>query len=447
MASVFAHKVLLTDGWADDVRLTISNGCFERIERGTSIAADDRRADIVVPGLCNAHSHAFQRALVGLTEQRSPQGQDNFWSWRTQMYALANRIDAASMQSIAAQVYVEMLESGYTSVAEFHYLHDKPAEDGDSMFEAIAAAATASGIRTNYVPVLYERAGFDAAGYADNQRRFALGLDEYLEHFARCTAAATERLSVSLGAHSLRAVSADSLTALADAAQQTGTAMHLHIAEQSAEVEQCLAATGNRPVDWLLDTVAVDDRWCLVHATHIDEHEVTRLAQTEAVVCVCPSTEANLGDGLFPLRAFLEQGGRIAIGSDSHVTVNPFEELRWLEYGQRLATQSRNVAAVGASRVGHELFTRVLEGGAQTGPDVPAGIAEGAHADLLVLDGGAPMLAGHRDATLLDALIFSGLRSPIDRVMVHGEWRVINGYHVEHDKVLADFSAAMVRIQ
>jgi len=403
----------------------------------------DDRADIVIPGLCNAHSHAFQRALVGHTEQRSPVGQDDFWGWRVRMYELANRISADQLTAIAAQVYSEMLESGYTSVVEFHYLHQEPGSDGDAMFDALQAAGSASGIRMTYVPVLYERAGFDRPEVEDQQQRFAMELDAFLEHHARCRNKATTQATIGIGAHSLRAVTEESLAAIATVARQSGIPMHLHIAEQQAEVAQCLSATGKRPVEWLLENAAIDENWCLVHATHMNDAEVAALAKTKAVVCVCPSTEANLGDGVFPLRSFLEQGGHIAIGSDSQVSINPFEELRWLDYGQRLVSQSRNVTSIDDAQIGRELFGRVLAGGAQAGVQVPAGIAEGAGADFVTLSADDPMLIGHDERTLLDALIFSSYRLPIERVMVQGVWQVIDGRHVEQPQCRANYAATL----
>jgi len=447
MTTVFARKALLAKGWADNVRLVAGAGCVERIESGAAPAAGDDCVDIVIPGLCNAHSHAFQRALVGHTEQRSPRGQDDFWGWRVRMYELANRMGATQLAAIATQAYTEMLESGYTSVVEFHYLHHEPGGDDDAMFDALQEAGSKSGIRLTYVPVLYERAGFDQPEVEDHQQRFTMELDAFLEHHARCCKKAAERTSIGIGVHSLRAVTEESLAAIAAVSRELAIPMHLHIAEQHAEVEQCLRSTGKRPVEWLLENAAVDERWCLVHATHMNDAEIAGLAQSKAVVCICPSTEANLGDGLFPLLSYLELGGRIAIGSDSHVTINPFEELRLLEYGQRLATQSRNVASLDHTQVGQELFGRVLAGGAQAGMQVPAGIAEGAGADFVTLDADDPMLVGHDERTLLDALIFSGYRLPIERVMVHGEWQVIDGRHVAQQQARANYAAALEAIR
>ncbi len=451
MTAIFAHKALLARGWADDVRLEIAAGRIDSVETDASPAANDVLAGCVIPGLCNAHSHAFQRALAGRTEESSPAGRDNFWTWRERMYAFAAAMDASRLERIARQAYVEMLSAGYTSVAEFHYLHrdpagDPPQSDDDTMFEAIAAAAQASGIRLCYVPVLYERAGFDRPRPEGSQALFASELDAFLRHAERARAASHETMSTGIGAHSIRAVSRESLAEIAAVAGAERLPMHIHIAEQQREVDQCLAFYHRRPVRWLLENFDVDRHWCLVHATHLDHDEIDELAATRAVVCLCPSTEANLGDGLFPLAPFLNRGGRIAIGSDSHVSINPFEELRWLEYGQRLAKKARHIAVVEHGRdrhVGRELFVRAVEGGAAACGRPSPGLDTGSDADLVCLYGDDPMLVGHGDASRLDALVFSGYQLPIDRVMVAGAWRVVDGRHVDIDASRAAYAGAV----
>ena len=448
MTTVFAKKALLTDGWADNVRLSVEGGRIRSLETAAVAASGDTVAGYVIPGLCNAHSHAFQRALAGHTEQRSPAQHDNFWTWRERMYELANVVDADALTAIATQVYSEMLASGYTSVAEFHYLHRDPLDPDatDSMFAAIMAAAAQSGIRLTYVPVHYERAGFDDPEPAPHQRSFAMSIDEFLAHQQRAASETSTALSVGIGAHSLRAVSQESLQAIATLANDSFVPMHIHVAEQQREVDQCMAAYGRRPVRWLLENFEVGSNWTFVHATHMDKEEVAALAQSGAVVALCPSTEANLGDGLFPLHDYLSHDGRIAIGSDSHVSINPFEELRWLEYGQRLATQTRNVASLRDSHVGRELFTRALEGGAAASGRQTRGLQKGAVADLVVLGDDDPMLAGHNDDSRLDALVFSGYPLPLERVMVNGEWVVVDGQHVRRDASRAAYIETIARL-
>lgn len=449
MHRILARRALLHTGWAKDVLLVVREGHITEVSPGRRASASaDLTAGIVIPGLTNAHSHAFQRALAGRTEHRSGARRDSFWTWRERMYELTGRLDAGSLAAVARQAYTEMLAAGYTSVAEFHYLFrdDTGSGDGDAMFQALCRASRDSGIRLIYVPVLYERAGFGRPAPEGRQRRFAMDVESFLAHQERAAGAASGRVTVGIGAHSLRAVSEPSLRQVAARAAASGAPLHLHIAEQRREVEDCLGAYGSRPVRWLLDRFDVDEQWCLVHATHLDDGETRNLAASGAVVCLCPSTEGNLGDGLFPLERFLRAGGRIAIGSDSQATINPFEELRWLEYGQRLVSESRNVASIEDPHVGQELFRRALAGGARAAGASRFGLAPGAPADLLVLDAEDPMLAGHGPATLLDALLFSGYRVPIERVMVHGEWKVVGGEHVDRVRTARDFAVAVARV-
>lgn len=447
MTRLFARKLLLPGGWADNARLGIEGGRIAHIEVDVTADSGDVEVGCVIPGLCNAHSHAFQRALAGHTEQRSPAGRDNFWTWRERMYELAARVDAEALQDIARQAYCEMLRAGYTSVVEFHYLHRDPLHRAaeDTMFGAIRDAAAEAGIRLAYVPVLYERAGFEDPEPAPHQRLFAMSVEAFLAHHARARAAESDMLTVGIGAHSLRAVSPASLDAVVAAAADRP--VHLHIAEQQREVEQCLHSYGRRPVRWLLEHFDIGPTWSLVHATHMDHEETEALAASGAVAVLCPSTEANLGDGLFPLHHYLVSGGRIAIGSDSHISINPFEELRWLEYGQRLATQSRNIVSLRESHVGKELFLRALEGGASAAGQGTRGIETGAPADLVVLSDDDPMLAGHDDESRLDALVFSGYPLPVERVMVGGSWRVVDMQHVERDRARRRYARALEAVR
>jgi formimidoylglutamate deiminase len=445
MTTIHARKVLLPDGWADDVRLEIEDGRIRTVTPGS--AAAEGSLGCLIPGLCNAHSHAFQRALAGHTEQRSPAGRDNFWSWRERMYALAGRVGADALEAIARQAYCEMLGTGYTSVAEFHYLHRTPGGErrGDAMFEAIVTAAEQAGIRLTYVPVHYERAGFEDPEPTTQQAGFSMSLNRFLEHYGRVSDRATPTVNIGIGAHSLRAVTAASLERIAALAGDD-VPMHIHVAEQRREVEQCYSSYGRRPVRWLLENFTVGNNWSLVHATHMDDEETAALARSGAVAVLCPSTEANLGDGLFPLHDYLSAGGCIAIGSDSHISINPFEELRWLEYGQRLASHSRNVASLRESHVGSELFGRVLEGGALASGQSKVGIQAGAPADLVALSADDPMLAGHDDDSRLDALVFSGYTLPVERVMVDGKWRVIDGVHVERDRAREAYAETLAKL-
>ena len=445
MTTIFARKALLPGGWANDVRLDIEAGKIAAVAPGSRVTG--AALGCLIPGLCNAHSHAFQRALAGHTEQRSPAGRDNFWSWRERMYALAGRVEAAALTAIARQAFCEMLRAGYTSVAEFHYLHRDPTEarEDDAMFEALLTAARDSGIRLTYIPVHYERAGFEDPEPTAQQASFAMTIEAFIGHYERVASRRSPTVNIGIGAHSLRAVSPASLEQIA-AVAASGVPMHIHVAEQQREVDQCFSSYGRRPVRWLLENFAVRDNWSLVHATHMDDEEIAALAASGAVAVLCPSTEANLGDGLFPLHAYLSHDGRIAIGSDSHISINPFEELRWLEYGQRLVSHSRNVVSLRDSHVGSELFGRALEGGALASGQSEVGILEGAPADLVALSDDDPMLAGHDDESRLDALVFSGYPLPVERVMVAGEWRVIDTLHVQREWARDEFVAALATL-
>ena len=347
------------------------------------------------------------------------------------MYRLANAITADQLYSIACQLYSEMVSFGYTSVAEFHYLHGSDSGPGRSleMFSALERAAGDSGIRLTYVPILYERSGFDSDRPRGEQNRFAMKIEEYIDHYEQVRQSSNSTVIVGLGAHSLRAVSEQSLSHLARLAKRDGCPIHIHISEQTAEVDQCFEHHNARPIEWLLQEFPVDSNWCLVHATHASDKELESLAKTHATVCLCPTTEANLGDGIFPLNTWLDRDGRIAIGSDSHVGVNPFEELRWIEYEQRLLTLSRNVAEFRDTHIGRGLFDAVVRGGALACGHPKHHLSTGNYADLITLDEDHPVLLGHNSDSILDALVFSGYALPIDRVMVGGEWHVTNGLH------------------
>lgn len=448
MTTIFANVALLDSGWSDRVRLHISDGAIAAVESGCTSNSTDYVVGTIIPGIPNAHSHVFQRALNGHCEYRSPEGKDNFWTWRVQMYRLAGLIDPTELAAIARQAYCEMVTSGYTSVAEFHYLHRDGAKGGNlgAMYEAISSAASDSGIRLTYVPVLYEQAGFDRAELTSEQRRFAMSLEEYADHFRQANDLAPSTTTVGVGAHSLRAVSPRSLEELANLANIESCPIHIHIAEQLAEVENCLVHYGARPIEWLVKNLPLNNLWCLVHATHISDSELETLADTDVVVCLCPSTEANLGDGIFPLRPWLERGGRIAVGSDSQITINPFEELRWLEYGQRLSSLSRNVASVDYKHVGRNLFSKSLQGGSTACGNRTGQLRPGEHADFLVLDDESATLAGHSADSILDALVFSGTHLPISHVMIDGEWRVKDYKHVIGNQVKRDFHQVACRL-
>ncbi len=452
--TLFASDALLPGGWARDVLLSWDDaGRLTHVQRG---ARPDAQVPLalgpVLPGMPNLHSHAFQRAFAGLTEYRSRSGaDDSFWSWRRLMYRFAALLTPDQLEAIATALYVEMLEAGYTTVCEFHYLHHdtagQPYADDSTLALALLRAAERTGIGFTLLPVLYQTSGFGGQPPLDAQRRFIRSTDSMLHLLERllphCTA---QGARLGLAPHSLRAVPPDALqAALAGLdAIDASAPRHIHIAEQTREVDDCIAWSGQRPVAWLLDHVGVDARWCLVHATHMDADECARAAASGAVAGLCPTTEANLGDGLFGFAAWRTHGGRFGIGSDSHVCVDAASELLWLEYGQRLATRQRNVGADAAqSQVATALTLAAVHGGAQAAGRPIAGLAVGQQADFVVLDPRHPLLRGLPAPEMLSAQVFASSRaSAIDAVWVGGRLRVESGRHALHDSAADAFVAA-----
>jgi formimidoylglutamate deiminase len=458
------------EGWTGEGIFGIdADGLLQAVDDGPA----ERLGTWVLPGMPNLHSHAFQRAMAGLAERRGKAGhavaptlarehpdasghglapeQDNFWSWRETMYAFAAAVGPDDLRAIAAQLYVEMLKAGYTQVCEFHYLHHQP--DGtpyaqpEAMSLALIEAAREAGIALTLLPVLYMRGGFDGRPLGARQRRFGHEVDAFLRLLESLRRLEAADLRVGIALHSLRAVPEDALQAvLASGLAQQGP-IHIHIAEQIGEVQDCLSIRGARPVEWLLDHAQVDARWCLVHATHLSDQETARLASSDAVAGLCPTTEANLGDGLFPLADYLDAGGTLGIGSDSHISVSPVEELRWLEYGQRLATRRRNIAArrEGAS-VGQTLWRAALQGGAQAA-GLPIGALEPGHrADLMVLDDGSPLLAAREGHALLDSFVFAGNAPLVRDVMCGGRWVVRDFRHHDEERIAQRYRDTVRRL-
>jgi len=446
--SLGADFLWTPEGWQADGRLAVdASGRFD----GCAEEAGKRLGRWVLPGMPNLHSHAFQRAMAGLAERRGP-GNDSFWTWRETMYGFAAALAPDSLQAIAAQLYVEMLKAGYTQVCEFHYVHHQP--DGtpyaqhEAMSLALIEAAKEAGIALTLLPVLYMTGGFDGRPLAPRQRRFGhTEVSDYLRLLEALRAHESADLRVGIALHSLRAVPETAMrTLLATGAAQTGP-IHIHIAEQVGEVQDCLAVRGARPVEWLLDHAQVDERWCLVHATHLTGHETSRLARSGAVAGLCPTTEANLGDGLFPLADFLDAGGVLGVGSDSHISVSPVEELRWLEYGQRLATRHRNIASRGeGASVGETLWSAALRGGAQAA-GLPLGALEpGRRADLLVLDDEAPLLAARDASSAMDSFLFAGNTPLVRHVMSGGRWVVRDFRHCDEERIAARYRATVAAL-
>lgn len=400
--ALFAADALLPQGWARDVLLRWDErGMLAEVLSDSAPVPDVPHAvGPVLPGIVNLHSHAFQRGFAGLTEMRSSED-DSFWSWRTLMYRFALRLSPDTLEAIATQLYIEMLRAGYTSVCEFHYVHHrpdgKPYADPGEMSLRLLRAAERTGIGITLLPVLYQSSGFGHKTALDEQRRFVHGTEAMLSLLQRLAPHCHGSARLGLAPHSLRAVPLESLREAVNGlhAIDAQAPVHIHIAEQQQEVDQCLAWTGARPVAWLLDHVEVDARWCLVHATHMDWDERRRLAASGAVAGICPTTEANLGDGVFEASPYLDQGGWWGIGSDSHASVSVAEELRLFEYGQRLGLQKRNVLASEAHpQVADRLYLGAAAGGARASGRPVAGLCPGQQADFVVLDGNHPALAG-----------------------------------------------------
>ena len=438
---------MLPTGWCSNVLIDIGDdGLISEVRADAAPEGAEVAAGALLPGMPNVHSHAFQRAMAGLTEKCGPDG-DNFWTWRDLMYRFLARITPEDNEAIATQLYIEMLKSGYTSVAEFHYLHHDEAGKAyakrDEMAQRILAAASTAGIGLTLLPVLYRHGGCSGAPPGAQQMRFVLSVDD----FNMLTQTLQQRRDgllrrVGIAPHSLRAVTPDELHAAIDALDELDATapIHIHAAEQQREVDDCLAWSGKRPVAWLLQNHQVNARWCLVHATHMNDDETLRLAQSGAVAGLCPSTEANLGDGIFNLPAYLMQHGAFGIGGDSHVGVNPFQELALLEYVQRLKNARRNILnfSPGASS-GGGLWRRALLGGAQALGQRVGAIARGCHADLLVLNSDDAALLERSGDDLLDGAIFGPCKSAVRDVMVSGKWVVRAGHHAAEEQALLNY--------
>jgi len=446
---VHAESALTPDGWAPGVRLGIEAGAIAAIETGVAARAGDERHAILLPAPANLHSHAFQRAMAGLAETRGT-GADTFWTWRETMYRFALTMNPDDVEAAGAQLYVEMLEAGFAAVAEFHYLHHAPDgapyADRAEMAGRVVAAAREAGIGLTLLPVFYAHGGFGGAPPKPEQRRFVTDLGSFARLFEGCERLVEGRPDEAVGVapHSLRAATP---AELADVVALAGERpIHTHAAEQIGEVEDCVVSLGQRPVRWLLNHAGVDRRWCLVHATHMDAGETRDLAASGAVAGLCPITEANLGDGAFNARAYLDAGGRFGVGSDSNVSIGAADELRQLEYSQRLAARSRNVLARPGGSTGRALLDAALIGGAQALARPSGSLAVGGRADFLTLDADHPTLAGRSGDAILDAWIFSAGNALVDCVWSGGRKVVRGGRHASRDKIGARFAATMRRL-
>lgn len=448
----FAARALLAQGWGREVLFAVGrDGRIARIATGASPPPGCAVArGPVVPALANLHSHAFQRAMAGLAEV-SGEGEDSFWTWRDTMYRLVARLTPDALEAVATRLYVDMLKAGYGSVAEFHYVHHAPDggayADPAEMSRRILAAARTSGIGLTLLPVFYAHGNFGGTPAGAGQRRFLHDVDGFLTLLGRLGAAVTvagARLGIAI--HSLRAATPDEIRAILSADPTSGP-LHIHIAEQQREVDDCLAWSGRRPIAWLFDSMPVDERWCLVHATHSDPNEIARIAASGAVVGLCPTTEASLGDGVFDAARFFRLGGRFGVGSDSHVAVSPAEELRLLEYGQRLRDQRRVRLVEGPGRSnGRALFDAARAGGAQALGGDGAGLAEGAPADLLVLDEADAFIAAAEGDAILDRWMFALGDRVVRDVMVAGEWVIRERHHARDEAIDAAYRDAVAAL-
>lgn len=439
--AVFARNALTAGGWQKDVLITIDEkGIVASVQAGSRSSVPGTPSfDLLLPGMANVHSHAFQRAMAGLTEIASGKGRDNFWSWREVMYVFTKRLTPEHTEIIARAFYIELLKNGYTAVGEFHYMHHDA--DGRAyasvteLSDRILVSARDTGIHLTHLPVMYETGNFGGAAANEGQKRFLHTVDSYLRLLETLKKSYGNSPDITLGAapHSLRAVAPGTLRRILDALPGLGMEdcpFHMHIAEQEKEVTDCVAWSKKRPVEWLLDNHNLDARWCLIHAMHMTVDETSRLAKTGATVGLCPTTEANLGDGIFQAEPYLAAQGDFGIGSDSNVCTSPWEELRMMEYAQRLNARKRNVFCDDAvPSVGRTLFTRAVTGGAKALGIRSGQIAQGQRADLVALSMDIPLLAGKKNDAILDTLIFA-VTPVITDVFVAGRRIIENGSHV-----------------
>ncbi len=444
---IFAGLALLESGWAENVRVELSQGEIKTVEAGAKPAAGDTRVDTLLPALANLHSHTFQRAMAGMTEFRA-KGRDSFWTWRELMYRFVNRITPEQLQAIAAMVFVEMQEAGYAAVGEFHYVHHQkggaPYLNKAELSDRIFAATTATGIGLTHLPVLYTYGGAGQVPLGEGQLRFGNDVD----HFLTLTDAARKGLAhlpadarMGMAPHSLRATSPTDLARLL--ATHTAGPIHIHAAEQPKEVEDIKAWLGARPVEWLLANANVSQNWCLIHATHMTGDETRNMAKSGAVAGLCPITEANLGDGPFNGPHYLAHEGAFGIGSDSNVNISLTEELRVLEYSQRLRDLARNVLVTEGGSVGQTLYLGAARGGAKALNRNSGIIAEGRLADLVAIDRSTPALCALAHHQILDGLVFVAKDNVVTDVWSAGRHNVRSGRHIARDRIIADYRKAI----
>jgi formiminoglutamate deiminase len=444
------EEALLPGGFARDVAVTVNDGVIASVAAGAAAPAGAaRRGGLTLPGMPNLHSHLFQRGMAGLAERRGAP-EDSFWTWREVMYGFLDKLDPGDVQAIAAQAMIEMVEGGFTALAEFHYLHHdrdgRPYARPAAMAQAVAAAAAETGIGLTLLPVFYRYGNFGRAPSTHGQRRFVCDRDGYLALLDGCADAIRDLPDARLGVapHSLRAVALEDLGWLAGL--RPDAPIHIHVAEQMKEVEDSLRITGRRPVALLADAVPLDRRWCLIHATHLAEAERDLIARSGAVAGLCPITEASLGDGIFDAVRYASSGGAYGVGSDSNIQIDAGAELRQLEYSQRLRDRRRALLADEARSAGVALWEDACLGGARACGREIGGIAVGRRADLVTLDGDHPALLGKSGAAALDSAVFAANALPVREVMVGGAALVTQGRHRARDAVRTRFAAVMRKL-
>jgi formimidoylglutamate deiminase len=450
MSTLHFGSALLPSGWADDVQVVVADGTIARLTAGTAPTVHDERHALAIPGMASLHSHAFQRGMAGLAEMRGD-STDTFWTWRETMYRFALEMTPDDIEAVATLLYVEMLEQGYTRVGEFHYLHHDhngaPYANPAEIATRIAHAARMTGIGLTLLPCFYAHSSFGGAAPHAGQRRFICSVDQFagLVAGARKAVSTLPGANIGIAPHSLRAVTPDELSAIVSLAE--AGPIHIHAAEQIREVRECIAWSGRRPVEWLLEHASIDQRWCLIHATHMTAAETASFARTGGIAGLCPVTEASLGDGIFAAREFLDAGGRFGVGTDSNVLVGVADELRQLEYGQRLKHRQRNVLSGGPGvSTGRALFDGAFGGGAQALAQPTAGLKPGARADIVTLDTAHPSLAGRRGDTVLDGWIFAAGTGAVDCVWAGGNKIVEGGRHRLRRTARDTFNASVRRL-
>lgn len=447
---LFAKRAYLNTGWATDVRLIVDAGVITEIKTSAQAEPGDVTVDTLLPALSNLHSHSFQRAMAGMTEFRA-KGRESFWTWRELMYRFLDHLTPEQVGAIASMAFMEMQNTGYAAVGEFHYIHHAPGgqryDNQAELSMQVMHAAGETGIGLTHLPVLYTYGDVGQKPLAGGQLRFGNSVDQFAELVAQCKTAAktlNSDTNVGIAPHSLRATSPEDLARIV--AQTPEGPVHIHIAEQTHEVERVQEVLGARPVEWLMDNAAVDRRWCLIHATHMTEAETNSVAQSGAVAGLCPITEANLGDGIFNGSQFLRAGGTFGIGTDSNVNIALCEELRMLEYSQRLRHRERNVMVVDEGSTGETLYAGAAKGGAQALNRNSGEIAVGKLADLVAIDSNAPTLCALSDNQILDGYLFAANDNVVTDVWSAGRHNVQNGRHVAHDRIVANYRAAMAAL-